>query len=219
MKYKPKILIFLIISLLYGQKIPSSSADSILAEMSHRWNEILDCTCEMETYIKKGEVEQHRISEYKFKKPQCIWMKIISGDNAGAQIIYNPLRKKVIAKSGGFIGIIPISVSPENSMVRSIRGHRFDENHIGHIIERWKYYAGNYIVSFEENDTIYIMQVDSVDTSRFYGTFREKLTIDKTTLFPIMFEQYNANNELINEVIIRNVHINVGLKKSDFDFQ
>ena len=192
--------------------------DSILTRMSNEWDDVQDCTCTMETYIRKGEQEQIRTLDYKFMKPQWIWTKIVSGKNSGSTVIYNPEKKKVIAKSGGILGVIPVSFSPQNPMVRSIRGHRLDNNHIGYILNRWFYYLKNLDISVSRSDSILTLEVDGINTSKYYGTYREKLFINVNTFFPKGFEQFDASGELIHRVKIKDVRINIGLSKSDFRF-
>ncbi|MCD6594839.1 DUF1571 domain-containing protein [bacterium] len=185
--------------------------------MSAKWEQISDCTSRMESYTKLGKQEQNQTIDYYFLKPNWIRMKIVDGDNIGAEIVYNPIDKIIKAKAGGILGFITVKFSPDNPRVQSIRGHRIDHNNIGYIVNRWRKYLETYNVSISNDDSTITLNAVGIDTSKYYGAYSENITIDSKTYFPIHFEQFDISGQLIHRVIISNVQINVGLKRDFFD--
>ena len=214
------ILLFSHCCILSAQASPTEtidSPDSLLAIMSNRWEDLQDCTCVMQTYIKLDDTEQRRIFKYKFKKPKWIKTEIVSGNNVGAEILYNPIRNKVIASAGGMLNFINVPFSPANARVQSIRGHRMDNNHMGHIIERWIQYADKLTIDLSENDSLIILSTSGIDTMKYHGAYSERLYIVRESLFPRGFEQYDIDGELIHEVKLNDIKVNVGLCLEDFE--
>jgi len=225
LKIAPKnigLSLFLLISLCTLKSFVSAECltvnpDSLIAAIDKDWRLVKDCSCTMEAHIRKGNVEQDRISEYIFKKPKWIRMKIIEGDNAGAEVMFDPYENEVTARASGILGIFPISFSPENSRVRSIRGHRLDENYLGFVIDRWKSFLEIGEPKCSENDSLITLEFSGMDTLKNYGAFSEKLFIGKNPILILGFEQYSIDGILIHSVKLRNIKSDIGLRIEDFD--
>jgi len=154
-------------------------------------------------------------------KPGWVRMKIIKGDNKGAVVVYNPETKKVRAKKGGILGVVKLTFDPTNKRVVSIRGHRVDRSHFGAILDRWEDYFKRAEVNYRrvskfEGREGYLFEAIKCDTSKYQGTYRELLWLDRKTYLPLGFEQFNEKGILIHRVIYRKTKINVGLKEEDF---
>jgi len=209
------LVLFLIFS------IPLQRADTILARCIAKWEKVKDYQCLLESYIRKGERKEERTYEYYYLKPGWIKMKIIKGENKGASVLYNPFKKKVRAKKGGILGIIKLTFDPTDKKVVSIRGHRVDQSSFDYHLNRWRrYMQENWIVGVRE-DTLdgnpsWLLEARGVDSIEFHGTTREILWLDKESLFPLGFDQFDRDGILIHRVRIRNLEINTGLKEEDF---
>ncbi|RKZ33162.1 hypothetical protein DRQ33_04695 [bacterium] len=200
---------------IYAEQI---SPQKVIETMSKKWEMVQDCTCILQSYIRLGKQKQNRTMNYYFMKPKWIKLRIIDGKHDGTRLIYNPYTNRVEVKTAGVLGLFTFTLSPDNSRVQSIRGHRIDNNHIGYIIQRWQEYLQNCDIYISETDSTIILNASETDSLKYYGTYYEKLVIDKNTYFPLYFEQFDISNTLINKLIISNVKINVGLNVNDFKF-
>ena len=209
-----KTFLFLVSGLAFASDY---DVQDILSAMSEKWSEVDDFTCRMESYVKLGKKEQKQIMNYYFMKPNWIRLEIIGGDNTGAKIVYNPIEKMVRAKAGGILGVVAFKFSPDNPRVQSIRGHRIDNNNIGYIISRWREYLKRCKISVSFGDSTITLEATGVDTSKYNGTYSEKLVIDSKTDLPIYFEQFDMSGELIHRVFISDIKINVGLRRNFFN--
>ena len=200
-----------------AQANTSFRADSIIAVMENNWNKINDCTCILESFVKKDETEQFHKLEYMFMKPQWIKMKIIAGDNKGTTIVFDPLKKRVLVRIGGIMGLLPLSLSPDNPKTQSIRGHRSDNNHIGWTITRWKEYLHTTTFKAFYKDGSVVLEALGVDSLKYNGTYKELLYLNPETAFPVKIEHYSYDGELLHWIKMYDIRTNTGLKIEDFE--
>ncbi len=192
-------------------------AEVVIAKLDSVWQSIHDCRCTMEVYVRAGGKEERHRGEYLFMKPNWIRFRITDGDDAGSDAVFDPEAGVVRARGGGILSIVKVSLPPTNPRVRSIRGHRFDQNNFGRIVERWRYYLACGSAQVEQRGDTIILAGEADDTSRFYGTKRETLYVSAKTFLPCGFDQYDATGVLIRRVRFVDVRVDVGLRRSDFE--
>ncbi len=190
----------------------SITADSAIANFKAKWRTVQDYVCEVESYQRKGKKEQYRVYDYKFMRPLWIKMVIIDGDDKGGKASYNFEDGKVHARKPGLVGKIKIKLSPDNKLVKSIRGQKITESHFGHLLVMLKD-ARRPIKLL--GDTV----IDGVELVGLTGYTKEGLKFNiylrKTNFLPYRIEEYE-DGVLVHRATYRKLRINVGLKKEDF---
>ena len=207
------VAIFFAVKFLGAQVSPPEVIDSLSA----RWDKVHDCSCTMETFTYADKKSEHQILDYWFVRPKWIYMRVIGGRGKGSRVLYNPETNKVRVRAGGIFGAIPLTFSPEDKKVQSIRGHKIYNNHIGYMIFRWKYYLKNCRTTITDSDSVIVLEAVGADTSMFHGAYREILAVDKKSFFPVYFEQYDITGNLIHRVIMSDIKINQDISPQDLE--
>lgn len=166
--------------------------------------------------LKRVRQVLNRSNEYKFKKPKWIFIKIINGKHKGSKVVYNPNTNKIHACKGGVLSFIKITTNPSDKKVLSIRGDRIDESHWGTIFEEGdstlKLYEQKFVGEeiFEERETWVIEFIaNKSETNR--NIIKKKFWIDKKLHLPIIFEEWDKNNVLVQQAIYRKIKIDNGI--------
>ncbi|MCD6087527.1 MAG: DUF1571 domain-containing protein [Candidatus Hydrothermae bacterium] len=192
-----------------------------IVKLKSSFDSILDYTCILESFVRKGDKKEVRTYEYRYMKPGWVYMKILKGDNKGAVVIYNPETGKVRARKGGILGAIKLTFDPTDKKVLSIRGHRVDESHMGAILNRWLDYLTRAKVEYKGETTVDslkgpLLEATECDTAKYHGTWKEILLLDADNHLPVLIEQFDRSGKLIHRVRIKDLKLNTGLKKEDF---
>lgn len=190
--------------------------DVAYTNIKKKLDSIHDYTCIINSYVRKGDKEEHRLYDYKFMRPGWVRMKIIKGEDKGAELLYSPRTGKVTGRKGGILSFIKLTFEPSHPRVTTIRGHMVNESHFIAIWERWKAYRKLYKPILKETETEYILEVEGVNPEKYRGTYREILRIDRKSLLPLGFEQYSKDGVLIHKVVYSKIVVNPGLKLEDF---
>ncbi len=192
--------------------------DSLLTQIQSRLSEIRDYTCTFESYERLDKKTQDRTYEFKYMAPGWIRMKIIKGDNKGAEVAYNPETKKVRAHKGGLLSAIKLTLDPSDKKVTSLRGYKITDAPFPALIEMLQEAlqdAGNATVTQEgEQWVLVIDQIQHPDN--FHGTSKFEVKIGTDDLFPREVLQYDAEGNLIKRLTYQNIKVNVGLSQEDF---
>ena len=74
------------------------------------------------------------IIRYFYKRPGFVRMEFIE-PHKGAVLVYNPEKKEAKLLPFGFMKSLVLSMSPDNPLIASSRGHRVDASDIGSLLE------------------------------------------------------------------------------------
>ena len=210
---KNMLLVFaVLVELAVGEDI---NPVMVIDSLSQRWQKVHDCSGIMESWTYAGSRSQHQVIKYYFVKPGWIYMEITGGDGKGSRVFYDVQQNRVKVRAGGILGLMTLSFDPDNPEVKSIRGHRLPDNHLGYLISRWKYYLKNCRVWGRMKGKTIVLTAEGADTSLYYGTYKEVLVLDAATFFPIQFEQYDIVGNLIHKVVMSDFVVSSGISVED----
>jgi len=173
--------------------------------------------CILESFVLgfNGEKEE-KTYEYAFVKPGYVKMKVIKGP--AGEAFYDPTTGKVRGRKPGMLSAVRLTLSPDDSRVKSVRGHRIDETSWFFLLDSWKSYVerADSVVLEARGDTLVLMAFGIPENP--YKETAMKLFLDKNSHLPLGFEAYDANANLTHRVFYRDVRLNPGLKPEDLRF-
>ncbi len=186
---------------------------SPVEEFKTAWHNVRDYTCVMEVYERKGRKERFRVYKYSFMRPKWIKMIVIEGSDKGGKAAYNPENGKVYARKPGLAGKIRIKLSPDNPLVKSLRGTKITESDFGYLLLEIKNgrqlkVIGDTTINGKQVVGINFLKPNGINTTIYF---------DKTSHFPVYLVEKDSTGQLIHWVKYRNLKVNVGLKKEDFE--
>ncbi len=160
--------------------------------------------------------------KYYYKKPGFIRMEFIR-PHKGAVLVYNPLRKEVRLRPFGFFKSFVLTLSPDNKLIKSSRGHTVDESDIGALLKMVKKLQSNGktdIIGDESvnGKTTSVTSVEGEGDFAVEGIHRYVLWFDKKTFLPLKVSAYDLKGGLIEEVLMDDLEINSEIKDSFFEF-
>ncbi len=192
--------------------------DSLLQKVQERLSEIRDYTCTFESFEQLGNKTQDRTYEFKYLASGWIRMKIIKGDNKGAEVAYNPETKKVRAHKGGLLSAIKLTLDPSDKKVTSLRGYKITDAPFPALVTMLQEAiqdAGS--VALQQKDEEWLLVIDQLQhPENFHGTSKFEVRISAQDLLPKEVLQYDADGNLIKRLTYWNIQINVGLTEEDF---
>ncbi|MBI5213703.1 MAG: DUF1571 domain-containing protein [Nitrospirae bacterium] len=158
---------------------------------------------------------------YYYKKPGFVRMEFIK-PYKGAVLVYNPSKKEVRLRPFGVFKSFVLTLNPDNSLIKSSKGHRVDESDIGallKVVKRLKD-GGKTKASGEENvgnRPVVVVSVEGEKDFTVNGIHRYILWLDKKTSLPLKVAAYDMQGELIEEVLMDDLQINTGITEDFFD--
>lgn len=203
------VIIFLFATYALSDELCSS----IIEQSLTKWAEVRDYQCQMYTYNRLGKIEDERVYEYKFMKPNYVYMKILKGRSKGAKVFYNPETNKVRGCKK-VIFTLCRTFDPSAKKVTSIRGVKVYETSFGYILNIAKSYIEKGASCSVHEDRGFKVLTLKVDNPIYQDVVKEKLYFDNTG-FPVMWERF-AKDGLVYKLKCSDVKINTGLTISDF---
>jgi outer membrane lipoprotein-sorting protein len=158
---------------------------------------------------------------YFYKKPGFIRMEFIR-PHKGALLVYDPMEKTVRLRPFGFAKAFALSLSPDNSLVKSAQGHRVDESDIGALLQRVQRLQrhGQAVVMGEERlnerDAV-VVRVEGEKGYAVEGVHRYLLWLDMTTLLPLKTTTYDNSGRQLEEVLMDDLEVGVPLADTLFN--
>jgi outer membrane lipoprotein-sorting protein len=224
----------IIVSLLHPAalcaQVPTCNLDSALRVMEEAYAQVNDYTCTLskKEYI-DGEYVVWNNVMYKFRKPDCYYMKWTEGKSSGQEVIYARRKygNELKVHLGGFMNLMNFSLDPEGSIAMRSSRHPITESDFGstlRLIQKNVRRAGR-----EKSATIECLDEATVNgrkTRHYRAVFPEKkgfinhvisMYVDTGLNFPIKIEMYDWNDRLVESYTFADLKINVGLKDIDFD--
>ena len=187
---------------------------SLLNEGYKRWEKVKDYTCVLEAYNRKGNLEDIRVYDYKFMKPNYVYMKVIKGKNKNAKVYYDPTTNKVKGCKK-IIFYICKTFDPSDKKVTSIRGAKVYESSMGFALDNVRAFLdAGATCALTPKDNCMLLHLKS-SKPVLDDVDEMKVCIDKGTGLPVWWEKY-AKGVLVNRLVLRDVKMNVGLSVKDF---
>ncbi len=162
------------------------------------------------------------ILKYFYKRPGFVRMEFIE-PHKGAILVYNPEKKEAKLRPFGFVKSLVLSLSPDNPLITSSRGHRVDASDIGALLQTAKLLRdkGN-IKAMGKTETggkkTVLVAIEGEGSSTVAGNVhRCLLWLDAKTLLPVRTATYDVRGVLVEDVMLDDLEINVSLPDSLFE--
>lgn len=158
---------------------------------------------------------------YYYKRPGFVRMEF-TRPHKGAILVYSPSKKEVRLRPFGFFKSFVLTLNPDNSLIKSSKGHRVDESDIGALLKVVKRLqsGGKTEVSGEEsvgNRPVVVVSVKGERDFTVNGIHRYILWFDKKMSLPLKVAAYDIQGALIEEVIMDDLQVNIGIAEDFFD--
>jgi outer membrane lipoprotein-sorting protein len=170
--------------------------------------------------LRSGVGDTKETIRYFYKKPGFIRMEFIK-PHKGALLVYDPTAKTVRLRPFGFASAFILTLSPDNSLVKSAQGHRVDESDMGALLQRVKRLREHGSATIKGEETVggkdaVIVNVEGEKGYSLEGIHRYLLWLDKQTLLPLKTTAYDSKDDPVEEVLMDDLEVNVPLEDSLF---
>lgn len=148
---------------------------------------------------------------YFFKKPNLIRLEVTDGKDKGSLAILTNTGK-VRAHAGGVLGLITLTLEPNDKRLQNEDGFTIADSGLQKIIKEIesRLTGNNSIVTIINNEKkLYQLQIDR-------GSFREKIIIDMQMRLPIEW-QTTQDGQFYAQIYWNNWRVNSGLSNSLFE--
>jgi outer membrane lipoprotein-sorting protein len=179
----------------------------------------------VETYsvtLRSVSKSSSEVIRYFYKSPKHVRMEFIK-PHKGAVLVYDPAKGKVKVRPFGFLKPLVLSLSPDNHLVKSSKGHRVDESDIGALLN-----AADVIKSHGKVVTLRTEEVkgrESLVVSvtgdggyTVYGEINRYLMwLDKELHLPLKVEAFGVEGDLIESVLMDDLEVNIEFEEGFFE--
>lgn len=162
------------------------------------------------------------IIRYYYKKPGFVRMELIKPFK-GAILIYSPFTREVRVRPFSFLKSFVLTLSPNNKLVKSSRGHMIDASDIGELMRTVKKLQDNGKAEILKEEVVegkltMLVSIEGKDNFTVDGVHRYLLWLDKTNFLPLKVSSFDIYGKLIEEVLMDDLMINLRLDDSFFSF-
>jgi outer membrane lipoprotein-sorting protein len=158
---------------------------------------------------------------YYYRKPGFVRMEFVH-PHAGATLVYNPNTRIVRLRPFGAGHFPELELSPDNSLIQSLRGQRVDRSDVGALFENvhilWE--NGSAELLAEENmngRTTRHFAVTGAGDFAVSGVHRFELWLDMANQFPTKIISSDQQGNVIETVAMEALEINPALPESLFN--
>ncbi len=180
-----------------------------------------------------GAVETYRVTirsvhaggeeniRYYYKKLGFVRMEFVE-PHAGAVMIYRPDTKRVRLWPWGIGSFPELSLSPENSIIRSLSGMRVDRSDVGTLFENIRILReqGSTRILGEETvsgHAVLHFIVTGAEGQSVADVHSSEVWLDAVSQFPVKVVSRDIRGGIIESVMMEGLEINVSLPDSYFD--
>ena len=203
------IIIFL--SLIFVKTVYSEECSQILKQSLSKVEKIRDYSAIVETFNRKGKLEETTVYDYKYLAPGYIRMKVIEGKKKGGEVFFDPKAYKVKGCKSVVFRFCK-EFNPDDNDIRSIRGVRVFETSLINILKDTERNLSNGVCSVKTEGTFDVLEINLNKKDK--DVDRIVLKIGKKDSIPYVWEKY-GNNQLLYKLSIKNLKTNTGLKLED----
>jgi len=162
------------------------------------------------------------VIRYYYKRPGFVRMEFVT-PHRGAVLLYNPVRKKVTLRPFGFLKSFVLTLSPDNRLVKSSKGHRVDRSDIGSLLRLAQELEAEGVTEVVGEEAVggrgaLHLRVTGKGGVVVGGEINSySLWLDKALLLPIKVISYGRDGEIIEEVLMDDLDINAIVDNNIFD--
>lgn len=163
--------------------------------------------------INSKSADSTEVIKYYYKRPGFVRMEFVT-PHAGAVLVYDPLRKEVRLRPFGFFESFVLTLSPDNRILRSSKGHTVDGSDIGALLKN--------VILLRENGSAGVLGNEPVggrETIKVgvegrpgyeasFGVHRYVLWLDKKTFLPLKVIAYDSHGSPDEEVLMDDLELN-----------
>ncbi|MBE7415638.1 MAG: DUF1571 domain-containing protein [Deltaproteobacteria bacterium] len=152
----------------------------------------------------RAESDKTEVIRYFYRKPGYIRMEF-EEPHRGAVLVYDPVEREVVLRPFRFLQSFKMRLDPEDSLIRSSRGHTVDESSIGALLDNVSELRedGSLDVLREEDadgKSALLVEVRGRGGREVDGVNLYRLWLDHETGLPVKVEAYDAGGRLVERV-------------------
>ncbi|GAA3526918.1 hypothetical protein [Zobellella aerophila] len=162
-----------------------------------------------------------QVMRYGYRKPGFVRMDLISPFK-GAVLIYSPLSRRVRLWPFGSPHRHPgFSLSPDNRLVRSAKGHRVDQSDVGTLLANLQALQRQGETgllgetSIGEKSALHLI-VDGMGRATVGEVARYEVWLDSGSLFPLKVVSFGRQGQEIETVLLENIELDPRLPDDFF---
>jgi outer membrane lipoprotein-sorting protein len=197
--------------------------ESTLKRMKARFEALQDYSCLIESYVTDGRRCQESLFRYFFKKPNLIRLEVVTGENAGATLLFR--GEKVRAKLSSLLFFLTFTFPLDHPQVTDVRKNRLDQSSWGYFIDRHLQSLDQLKVlssrrDFQDGGEVMVYELSSRDPAQTQGISRETIWISASEALLLRYEMFDGQGRLAQAVRYLNIELDSGLSDSLFtDFK
>ena len=224
------IIVFLALPYAAQAQQQPCDLEETLREIEEAYAQVKDYTCTLnQKEFLDGEYVVWKNVAYKFRKPDCYYMKWTEGKWADREIIYAGKKygNQMEVHLGGLMDVMNFSLDPHGTIARRSSRHPITESDFGFILRTMQQSVRK--AKKEKSAVIACLGASTVDgraARQYRAEFPAKkgfinhvvyIHVDAELNLPLKIEMYDWNNRLVESYVFSDLKINVGLKDIDFD--
>ena len=166
---------------------------------------------------------KREVIKYFYKTPGYVRMNFVE-PHAGAVLLYDPVRKEARLQPIGALKSFVVTLSPDNRLITSSKGHTIAESDIGALlrnVEKLQAHGSIEVLAEEksgERDTVKVKIIGAYGYS-VAGTNAYILWLDKGSFLPVRVMAYDAKGSLTEDVLMNDLEINPTLPDNLFKLE
>ena len=160
------------------------------------------------------------VIKYFYKRPGYVRMNF-EGPHAGAVLLYDPVKKEARLQPLGAVRSFVVTLSPDNRLITSSKGHTIAESDIGALLrnaERLQNHGSIEVLAEEksgERDTVKVKILGAYGYA-VQGTNAYILWLDKRSFLPVHVMAYDEKGTLTEDVLMNDMEVNPTLPDNLF---
>ena len=159
-----------------------------------------------------GDPDIDMVLRYYYMHPGFVRMELVR-PFGGTVLTYDPYRKTAQVKP---LGMFVLELSPDSRLIRGPQDHRIDKSDILTLLNTVKELARRGRVLLKKSSGNYILVVKGENYVVRKRIAKFVLEFDGKTLFPTYASSYDEEDNLIEEVIFKNIRVKDGFPKGIF---
>jgi len=202
----------------------------IIESSVEQFDQVNDYTCRLDKRVRKGDTMYEELNIFvKYMKPTHYYFRWDQGPQKGQEAIFiaGENSGRIVAHSGGFFRFLTLHLTPEGSIAMEKNRHPLSHSgleKIMYLIEtnyELSRKSGQDTIRYKGND-----RYDGRDVLVIEGVFPEgqgyyahviTISLDREIKLPVKVSVYDWSDTLVEEYVFRDLSINVGLSRHDFD--
>lgn len=169
---------------------------------------------------KPGSAAPSEVIRYFYRRPGYVRMEFVR-PHKGAVLVYDPEKKEVRLRPFPSLKALVLTMSPENRLIRSAKGHTVDKSDIGALLDnvlRLKMNGTEEVLGEEavggRSSVKIIVRGGQGETVDGVGSY--ELYLDRDTLLPLKALAFDGEGGPAEEVLMDDLDADAGLSEGFF---